>query len=118
MKTKINQSEQIEENKLELKLTEIVFEDSIFHVKSTKKEVIPEPIGKPKILTRVQKVDSVTPYPYDRTIYSNPRFINSLEEDIEKICQSSANVYCLGDRMEIYNREAVHEKYAVQFYII
>ena len=115
MKTKTNQSKQ---NELELKLTEIVFEDEIFRVKSTKKEVTPKPIGKPKILKRYMKVDSVTPYPYDRTIYSNPRFINSLEEDIEKICQSSANAYCLGDRMEIYNMGIVHEKYAVQFYII
>ena len=116
MKTKTNQSKQ---NELELKLTEIVFEDEIFRVKSTKNEVTPKAIGEPKILKRYMNVDSVTPYPYHRTIYSNARFEISLEKDIESICPSSANAYSLGERGEIFsNINLNNEEYAVQFYII
>lgn len=118
METKINKSELKQESEHKLKLVEIVFNELLCINKFANQEVIPKPIGNPNILNRCQTVDHVTPYPYYRTIYSNPRFINSLEEDIEKLAPSSVNAYSLSECEIIHDNGLKHERYAVQFYRI
>jgi hypothetical protein len=119
MAARINKSKLKQKSEHRSKLIEIVFENETFRMKYNKKKVTPQPIGKPEILKRYRAVDKVTPYPYDRTFFRNPRFLTNLEEDIKRISPNSANAYCLSERNVMFSNIGLdNEEYAVQFYII
>lgn len=98
-------------------LVEIVFQKGSWKRTSDGSSVHPFPIGAPEILSRYETCDNIKYFTID-TIPENPRFRNSLEEDILNIAPKHATAYSLGDEEDQHSGVLESYKYAVQFYKI